>query len=87
MAYCNIIWLAYMASIWLALVVVAMLAYFLQELMRKKKKLPPGPRGLPLIGNLHLDFYKIAKEYGPIMSMRFGLVPVVVASSPYAAEQ
>ncbi|OIT34509.1 cytochrome p450 cyp736a12 [Nicotiana attenuata] len=83
-----------MAAIWLALAVVALLAYFLQELMRKKKKLPPGPRGLPLIGNLHMlgkniyqDLYKIAKKYGPIMSMRFGLVPVVVASSPYAAKQ
>lgn len=83
-------------SIWLALALVAVLTYnLIQELMKKKKnKVPPGPRGLPLIGNLHMvgknihhDLHKITKKYGPIMSMRFGLVPVTVASSPYAAEQ
>lgn len=83
MAYC----------IWLALVLVALFTYLIQELTWKKK-VPPGPRGLPLIGNLHMvgknihhDLHKIAKKYGPIMSMRFGLVPVIVASSPYAAQQ
>ncbi|MCD7457467.1 hypothetical protein HAX54_035153 [Datura stramonium] len=81
-------------SIWLAVALVAVLTYLVQELMGKKKKLPPGPRGLPLIGNLHMvgknlhqDLNKIAKKYGPIISMRFGFVPVIVASSPYAAEQ
>ncbi|OIT02523.1 cytochrome p450 cyp736a12 [Nicotiana attenuata] len=63
-------------------------------MFKLKKKLPPGPRGLPLIGNLHMigenlhqDLYKIAKKYGPIMTIRFGLVPTIVASSPHAAEQ
>ncbi|KAL3339465.1 hypothetical protein AABB24_028196 [Solanum stoloniferum] len=82
-------------SVWLALVLVALFTYLIQELIcKKKKKIPPGPRGLPLIGNLHMvgknilhDLHKIAKKYGPIMSMRLGLVPVIVASSPYAAQQ
>lgn len=62
--------------------------------MKKKKKIPPGPKVLRIIGNLHMidknvhqDLYKIAKRYGPIMSMRFDLVPIIVASSPHAAEQ
>ncbi|CAN4094843.1 unnamed protein product [Withania somnifera] len=63
--------------------------------MKKRKKLPPGPKGFPIIGNLHMVLGKnlhqalhhIAKKHGPIMSMRFGLVPVIVASSPHAAEQ
>ncbi|OIT02525.1 cytochrome p450 cyp736a12 [Nicotiana attenuata] len=87
-----------MASLWLALAVVALFFLLLQQLQKKlstkKKKLPPGPRGLPLLGNLHMvgenlhqDLYKIAKKYGPIMTIRFGLVPVIVASSPHAAEQ
>ncbi|XP_070031301.1 cytochrome P450 71AU50-like [Nicotiana tomentosiformis] len=82
-----------MASIWLALALVA-LPFLLQKMFKLKKKLPPGPRGLPLLGNLHIigenlhqDLYKIAKKYGPIMTIRFGLVPTIVASSPHAAEQ
>lgn len=57
------------------------------------KKLPPGPRGFPIIGNLHLlgslphrSMTELAKHYGPIMSMRLGYVPTVVISSPKAAE-
>ncbi|MCD9641678.1 hypothetical protein HAX54_028023 [Datura stramonium] len=88
-----------MAFLWLALAVVPLFLLLLQELQKrfstkKKKKLPPGPRGLPLLGNLHMvgenlhqDLHKIAKKHGPIMSLHFGLVPVIVASSPYAAEQ
>uniref|UniRef100_M1ACK5 Cytochrome P450 monooxygenase CYP736B n=3 Tax=Solanum tuberosum TaxID=4113 RepID=M1ACK5_SOLTU len=60
----------------------------------KRKELPPGPIGLPLLGNLHMfgenlhqDLYKIAKKYGPIMTIYFGLVPTIIASSPHAAQQ
>ncbi|KAH0773442.1 hypothetical protein KY290_010579 [Solanum tuberosum] len=57
-------------------------------------KLPPGPKGFPIIGilhmvlgkNLHQALHHIAKKHGPIMSMRFGVAPVIVASSPRAAE-
>ncbi|GMN56687.1 hypothetical protein TIFTF001_025798 [Ficus carica] len=56
-------------------------------------KLPPGPRPLPVIGNLHQlsgpphrCFQNLAKKYGPIMSLRLGQVPAVVVSSPKAAE-
>ncbi|XP_060185335.1 cytochrome P450 71AU50-like [Lycium barbarum] len=87
-----------MASTFLQVLAVIAVLYFLQELhnkfMKRKKKLPPGPKGLPIIGNLHMigknvhqDLHKIAKKHGPIMSMRFGQVPVIVASSPHAAEQ
>ncbi|MCD7469558.1 hypothetical protein HAX54_008667 [Datura stramonium] len=33
------------------------------------------------------NFIKIAKKYGPIMSMRFGVVTIIVASSPHAVKQ
>ncbi|KAF8378473.1 hypothetical protein HHK36_029814 [Tetracentron sinense] len=57
------------------------------------RRLPPGPRGLPVIGHLHMlgnlphrNLYRLAKKYGPIMYLRLGVVPVVVVSSPKAAE-
>lgn len=60
---------------------------------RGRHKLPPGPIGLPLIGSLHMlgklphrTLYKMSQKYGPIMSIRLGLVPTIVVSSPAAAE-
>ncbi|XP_069148428.1 cytochrome P450 71AU50-like [Solanum lycopersicum] len=88
-----------MVSIWEVVAAVVAVLYLVQALhnifMKKRKKLPPGPKGFPIIGNLHMVLGKnlhqalhhIAKKHGPIMSMRFGLVPVIVASSPHAAEQ
>ncbi|KAM7254821.1 hypothetical protein ACFE04_020062 [Oxalis oulophora] len=57
------------------------------------QKLPPGPRPLPIIGNLHLlgtlphrSLYTLSKKYGPIMSLKLGQVPTIIVSSPQAAE-
>nr|WMZ41179.1 cytochrome P450 family 736 subfamily A polypeptide 6 [Ipomoea batatas] len=57
------------------------------------KKLPPGPRGLPIIGNLHMlgntphrALNNLSKKYGPIMFLKLGSIPMVVISSPSAAE-
>ncbi|XP_059286831.1 cytochrome P450 71AU50-like [Lycium ferocissimum] len=79
-----------------ATLVVASIVYALYELLnvQKRKKFPPGPRGLPILGHLHLlgknphqDLQKLAKKYGPIMYMRLGLVPTIVASSADAVEK
>ncbi|KAK1387979.1 Ferulate-5-hydroxylase [Heracleum sosnowskyi] len=58
-----------------------------------RHKPPPGPIGLPLIGSLHMlgkhphrTLYKMSQKYGPIMSLRLGLIPTIVVSSPAAAE-
>ncbi|KAM7475369.1 hypothetical protein LguiB_022612 [Lonicera macranthoides] len=57
------------------------------------RKPPPGPRSLPIIGNLHIlstlphrTLRELSKKYGPIMSIHLGKVPTVVISSAQAAE-
>ncbi|XP_024952888.2 cytochrome P450 71B36-like isoform X2 [Citrus sinensis] len=61
----------------------------------KSIALPPGPRGLPFIGNLHqFDysnpqnyFWRLSKQYGPMVSLRLGSVPILVVSSAKMAEE
>ncbi|KAL1567999.1 cytochrome P450 71AU50-like [Salvia divinorum] len=82
---------------WFWLAVVAILAGSLVLLARRRKKkmgrLPPGPKGIPFLGHLHMlgknphqDLQRIAKDHGSIMYMQFGFVPNIVVSSPQAAE-
>ncbi|XP_028806903.1 isoflavone 2'-hydroxylase-like [Neltuma alba] len=60
----------------------------------KRKSLPPGPPGLPVIGHLHLmkppihrTLQKLSEKYGPVMFLRFGSLKVLVVSSPSAVEE
>ncbi|CAI9094349.1 OLC1v1030074C1 [Oldenlandia corymbosa var. corymbosa] len=56
---------------------------------------PPGPPGLPFIGNLHqFDSLKphivlrnLSNKYGPLMSLRLGSRPMVVISSAKIAKE
>uniref|UniRef100_M1B3K9 Cytochrome P450 n=1 Tax=Solanum tuberosum TaxID=4113 RepID=M1B3K9_SOLTU len=85
-----------MALIWATLVVI-FVVYALYELLnniQNRKRYPPGPKGLPIIGHLHLlgknphhDFQKLAKIHGPLMYVRLGLVPTIVVSSADTAEK
>ncbi|KAM0826088.1 hypothetical protein ACQ4PT_069115 [Festuca glaucescens] len=60
-----------------------------------KKRRPPGPWCLPLIGNLlHIitsqpqaALRDLSKKYGPVMYLRLGQVSTVVISSPAAAAE
>ncbi|KAM3251389.1 hypothetical protein P3L10_005459 [Capsicum annuum] len=57
-----------------------------------QKRLPPSPRKLPIIGNLHQlgphpyrTLHKLSEKHGPVMLLHFGSKPVLVASSVDAA--
>lgn len=69
-------------------------AWILLEKSKSQKPLPPGPRGLPLVGilpfldpNLHSYFATLAKSYGPIISLKLGGKIGIVISSPAIARE
>ncbi|KAK7041609.1 hypothetical protein VNI00_009199 [Paramarasmius palmivorus] len=72
---------------------LAVLSVLLYRQARPKKKLPPGPKGYPLVGNLlQLDadrpwhtLVKWKKEYGDIMYLRLANQDVIVLNTAKAA--
>ncbi|KAE8670236.1 Geraniol 8-hydroxylase [Hibiscus syriacus] len=59
-----------------------------------QSKLPPGPRRLPIFGNLfdlgdkpHRSLAKLAQAYGPVMSLKLGTLFTVVVSSEATAKE
>nr|XP_007159749.1 hypothetical protein PHAVU_002G263800g [Phaseolus vulgaris]ESW31743.1 hypothetical protein PHAVU_002G263800g [Phaseolus vulgaris] len=79
--------------IWISIILLSLAYLWLRRRNSKGKKLPPGPRGLPILGSLHKlganphrDLHQLALKYGPVMYLRLGFVPTVVVSSPQAAE-
>ena len=72
---------------------IILLQYATQSYCKRVRKLPPGPRPLPVIGNLymlttlpHCGLHNLAKKYGQIMSPQLGHVPTIFVSSPEVAE-
>ncbi|CAI9115906.1 OLC1v1016919C1 [Oldenlandia corymbosa var. corymbosa] len=68
---------------------------FTNHFLRKIRNLPPSPfPSLPVLGHLHLvkkplhrGLAKISERYGHVLLLDFGSRPVLVVSSPSAAEE
>lgn len=76
-------------------IVSSFLSYVVvNEIVCFKARIPwlPGPRRLPIVGNIHqirsnaAEVYRNwAKKYGPVYQIQLGNIPVVVVNSAAAA--
>ncbi|KAL5728125.1 hypothetical protein ACHQM5_001247 [Ranunculus cassubicifolius] len=83
----------------LTLLTVALILCWYKFFLKRSSKggklpSPPGPRGLPLLGNLlslepelHTYFAELAQTYGPIYKLQLGNKVGIVISSPSLAKE
>ncbi|XP_022869236.1 premnaspirodiene oxygenase-like [Olea europaea var. sylvestris] len=82
------------SAIFLSLVFLFITKWKKSQTPSKLRKLPPGPKQLPIIGHLHLlsllphrDFKELAKKHGPIMHLKLGETSAIVISSSEIAKE
>ncbi|KAM9305499.1 cytochrome P450 2K4-like [Gastrophryne carolinensis] len=68
---------------------IAFLIYWINGSKKSNRKMPPGPKTLPIIGNLHLldlkrldkSLMELSEKYGDIFTVHLGGKPIVVLAS------
>ncbi|CCM07188.1 uncharacterized protein FIBRA_09529 [Fibroporia radiculosa] len=81
--------------VFLVSIVASTLVAFYFNHVRPRGSLPPGPVGIPLLGNLlqvnalrpHPQFREWAARYGPIFSLRMGPQQMIVLNTAEAADE
>jgi len=70
------------------------LLFVLLHRTRRRAPYPPGPKGLPIIGNMfmmdqltHRGLATLAKQYGGVFHLRMGFLHMIAISDPEAARQ
>ncbi|KAL5865399.1 hypothetical protein ACOSQ3_002913 [Xanthoceras sorbifolium] len=79
----------------LASLLIFLMLVRLWKISKGKGRAPPGPKQLPVIGNLHqltggLPHHavtRLCEKFGPVMKLQLGEVVAVVISSPEAAKE
>ncbi|KAL0331406.1 UNVERIFIED_CONTAM: Flavonoid 3'-monooxygenase [Sesamum angustifolium] len=84
----------FMFTIFIGVLVVLWFFLLIVKKPNKNPPLPPGPKGLPLVGNLlaldpelHTYFTSLAQTYGPIYTLKLGKKIGIVISSPALAKE
>ncbi|KAE9455324.1 hypothetical protein C3L33_12774, partial [Rhododendron williamsianum] len=88
----DIIWFREIAATTLVFFLTRFFLGSLLLLLKPARKLPPGPKGWPVVGALpllgtmpHVALAQMAKKYGPIVYLKMGTCDMVVASTPASA--
>ncbi|XP_053328562.1 cytochrome P450 2G1-like [Spea bombifrons] len=78
-----------------ALGLVLLIVLLIKKTLKRQKHLPPGPRPLPLLGNLlqlksretHKPLLEFSKTYGPVYTLYVGPLPAVVLCGYQAVKE
>ncbi|XP_058766943.1 cytochrome P450 84A1-like [Vicia villosa] len=80
--------------LWIILPLAMFLLLNISSKIRKRASYPPGPKGLPLIGNMnmmdkltHRGLADLAKQYGGVLHLRMGFIHMVAISNAEAARE